>query len=77
MENRSIKNPIAVLCFTILIVALSVIAGNKLPLQLLPDITQSQISITTSWGAAAPAEMNANIVEPQEQTAKDQGAKIS
>jgi multidrug efflux pump subunit AcrB len=37
-----------------------------LPIQLLPNIEEPQISIANFWRAAAPEEMEANIVEPQE-----------
>ena len=39
---------------------------SSLPIQLLPDIEQPQISVANFWRAAAPEEMEANIVEPQE-----------
>ena len=38
----------------------------SLPMQLLPNIEQPQISVANFWRAAAPEEMEANIVEPQE-----------
>jgi multidrug efflux pump subunit AcrB len=43
---------------------LASIAG--LPIQLLPNIEEPQISVANFWRAAAPEEMEANIVEPQE-----------
>ena len=39
---------------------------SSLPIQLLPDIEQPQISVSNFWRAAAPEEMEANIIEPQE-----------
>lgn len=39
---------------------------SSLPIQLLPNIEQPQISVANFWRAAAPEEMEANIVEPQE-----------
>jgi multidrug efflux pump subunit AcrB len=39
---------------------------SSLPIQLLPDIEQPQISVANFWRAAAPEEMEANIIEPQE-----------
>ena len=39
---------------------------SSLPIQLLPDIEQPQITVANFWRAAAPEEMEANIVEPQE-----------
>jgi len=38
----------------------------SLPIQLLPNIEEPQISIANFWRAAAPEEMEANIIEPQE-----------
>lgn len=38
----------------------------SLPIQLLPNIEESQVSISNFWRAAAPEEMEASIVEPQE-----------
>ncbi len=38
----------------------------SLPIQLLPDIEEPQISVANFWRAAAPEEMEANIIEPQE-----------
>ena len=37
-----------------------------LPIQLLPTIEEPQISVANFWRAAAPEEMEANIIEPQE-----------
>ncbi len=39
---------------------------TTLPIQLLPNIEQPQISVANFWRAAAPEEMEANIIEPQE-----------
>ena len=38
----------------------------SLPIQLLPTIEEPQVSIANFWRAAAPEEMEANIIEPQE-----------
>ncbi len=43
----------------------------SLPIQLLPDIEEPQVSIANFWRAAAPEEMEANIVEPQENVLKN------
>jgi len=39
---------------------------SQLPIQLLPTIEEPQVSIANFWRAAAPEEMEANIIEPQE-----------
>ncbi len=38
----------------------------RLPIQLLPNIEQPQVSIQNFWRAAAPEEMESSIIEPQE-----------
>lgn len=38
----------------------------KLPVQLTPELEKPEIKITTNWRAAAPQEVEAEIVEPQE-----------
>ncbi len=44
---------------------------QSLPIQLLPTIEEPQVSIANFWRAAAPEEMEANIVEPQENVLKN------
>ena len=52
------------------VVALIALFGGmsiaNLPIQLLPTIEEPQISIANFWRAAAPEEMEATIIEPQE-----------
>ena len=42
------------------------VAIATLPIQLLPTVEEPQISIANFWRAAAPEEMEATIIEPQE-----------
>lgn len=44
---------------------------SSLPIQLLPNIEEPQVSIANFWRAAAPEEMEANIIEPQENVLKN------
>jgi multidrug efflux pump subunit AcrB len=43
----------------------------SLPIQLLPTIEEPQVSVANFWRAAAPEEMEANIIEPQENVLKN------
>ena len=43
----------------------------SLPIQLLPSIEEPQVNIANFWRAAAPEEMEANIIEPQENVLKN------
>lgn len=57
------------------VVALTALFGvlsmSSLPIQLLPTIEEPQVSIANFWRAAAPEEMEAVIVEPQENVLKN------
>lgn len=43
----------------------------SLPIQLLPTIEEPQVSVANFWRAAAPEDMEANIIEPQENVLKN------
>jgi multidrug efflux pump subunit AcrB len=49
-----------------LVALFGLISIARLPIQLLPNIEQPQVSIQNFWRAAAPEEMESSIVEPQE-----------
>jgi hypothetical protein len=44
---------------------------GRLPIQLLPSIEEPQINVANFWRAAAPEEMEASIIEPQENVLKN------
>lgn len=56
----------AVAAVVALVVVFGMVGISRLPIQLLPNIEQPQISIANFWRAAAPEEMEAEIIEPQE-----------
>ncbi len=73
MENQSmpltvsvLRNPAAAAVGVAIIIIFGFFSLSKLPIQLFPDIENPQISIATNWRAAAPKEMEAEIVEPIE-----------
>jgi multidrug efflux pump subunit AcrB len=66
LTKASLKNP-AVLAVIIALIALfGFLSIKDRPIQLLPNLSQPQISIFNNWRTAAPAEMESNIIEPQE-----------
>ncbi len=62
----SLSNPVAVIVGIIMAVMFGAIALSQLPIQLTPEIDEPQITISTTWRAAAPNEIEAEIIEPQE-----------
>ncbi len=67
ITRSSIEHGPAVLVGVAIIALFGVLALRSLPIQLLPILSQPQITVFNNWREAAPQEMEANIVEPQEQ----------
>jgi multidrug efflux pump subunit AcrB len=66
LTAASLRNPAGVLVGVLLACALGAYAFFKLPIQLFPDIEEPVLTVFTSWRAAAPAEVESEIIEPQE-----------
>jgi multidrug efflux pump subunit AcrB len=62
----ALDNHIAAIVAAILVVLFGLVSLSRLPVQLTPEIERPKISINTSWRAAAPEEVEAEIIEPQE-----------
>ncbi|MCG8441987.1 MAG: efflux RND transporter permease subunit [Caulobacterales bacterium] len=63
----ALKYPAAVAVGLALIFLAGAVSLSRLPIQLFPDINQPQLAVQTFWRAASPREMEAEIVEPQEE----------
>jgi multidrug efflux pump subunit AcrB len=64
--RQALDNHIAALVAAILVILFGLVSLSRLPVQLTPEIERPTISIKTSWRAAAPEEIEAEIIEPQE-----------
>ena len=62
----ALSNPTATLVAVLLVVLFGAISISRLPVQLTPEVERPEITIRTGWRAAAPEEIEAEIVEPQE-----------
>jgi multidrug efflux pump subunit AcrB len=62
---------VAVAVGCILLVIFGLISLTRLPIQLTPDIDRPNINISTGWRAAAPTEVESEILEPQEDQLRD------
>ena len=60
------SNPVAVIAAILLVMMLGTIAVVSLPIQMIPDVQQPFIQISTGWRSAAPEEVESEIIEPQE-----------
>jgi len=64
--RQALDNHIAALVAVILVILFGLVSLTRLPIQLTPEIERPTISVNTSWRAAAPEEVEAEIIEPQE-----------
>ncbi len=61
-----LANPVAVAVGCLLALLFGTLSLTRLPIQLTPEVEEPEITITTRWRAAAPEEVEAEILEPQE-----------
>ena len=66
----SINRPIAVIAAVIMVVIFGALALTKIPIQLTPDVRKPVISLNTIWPGAAPAEIEREITNRQEDVLK-------
>ena len=66
----SIERPMAVVAMVLMIILFGYVALQRIPIQMAPDVRQPVLIVTTSWRGAAPAEVEREIVIPQEDELK-------
>ncbi len=71
LTRIALSNPVAVAVGGILLVIFGLISLSRLPIQMTPDIERPSITVSTAWRAAAPAEVESEILEPQEALLRD------
>ncbi|MBY6204419.1 efflux RND transporter permease subunit [Halomonas denitrificans] len=71
LTRLGLSNPVAVAVGCILLVIFGLISLDRLPVQMTPSIDRPSISVNTGWRAAAPEEVESEIVEPQEEQLRD------
>lgn len=66
----AIERPIAVVALVLMIILFGYVALQRIPIQMAPDVRQPVIIVNTSWPGAAPAEIEREIINPQEDQLK-------
>ena len=66
----AIERPVAVIAGVLMAVIFGLVALVSIPIQLAPDVERPVITIRTSWPGAAPAEVEREIVNRQEEVFK-------
>ncbi|MCE9521722.1 MAG: efflux RND transporter permease subunit, partial [Alphaproteobacteria bacterium] len=67
LTAMSLRSPAAVAVGVAVTILFGLFALSTLPIQLFPDIERPQIGIQTGWRSATPREVEAQIVEPEEE----------
>ncbi len=63
----AIERPIAVIAAVLMCVMFGLVALETIPIQLAPDVDRPVITVRTSWPGAAPAEIEREIINKQEE----------
>ena len=67
LTRFGLQNPTAVAVAVLLVLLFGAIGYFRLPVQLTPELERPEMTIVTDWRAATPQEIEAEIVEPQEE----------
>jgi len=62
----ALSNPVATMVAVLLVVLFGALSLLRLPVQLTPEVEKPEITISTNWRSAAPEEVEAQIIDPQE-----------
>jgi HAE1 family hydrophobic/amphiphilic exporter-1 len=66
----AIERPVAVLSVVLIVVLMGWVALKAIPVQLTPDLRKPLVNVFTTWRGAAPAEVEREIVDRQEEALK-------
>ncbi|NNE84771.1 MAG: efflux RND transporter permease subunit, partial [Alphaproteobacteria bacterium] len=68
--SLSIQRPIAVIAVVFMVLLFGYVALQRIPIQMAPDVRQPVIIVETFWPGSAPAEVEREIVNRQEDVLK-------
>ena len=69
--EHAIARPVTVLVAVLLLTLFGVLSLVGVPIQLTPDIVVPTLSVSTLWPGAAPTEVEAEVLKPQEDVLKN------
>ena len=68
--RTAIERPVAVIAAVLMTVMFGLLALRTIPIQLAPDVRRPVITVTTNWLGAAPAEIEREVINRQEEVLK-------
>ncbi len=66
LTRLALSNPVAAVVAVLLVLLFGTIALVQIPVQMIPSVVIPRITIETPWRAAAPEEVESEIIEAQE-----------
>ncbi len=66
----AVKRPVSVMVGVILVLMFGGLSIRGIPIQLTPDVSVPSITVTTAWPGATPTEIEAEIIQEQEEALK-------
>jgi HAE1 family hydrophobic/amphiphilic exporter-1 len=66
LTRFAVDNPVVVGILTAIVFAIGIVAGSRLGIVFLPDVTSPTITVNASYAGASPAEMEQLVVKPIE-----------
>lgn len=70
LVRLAVRRPVTVLVGVVLVIMFGALSVADLPIQLTPDITVPTMTVNTRWPGASPREVEAEILEEQEDALK-------
>ena len=68
--EQSLKYGVTVAVGVIMIILFGIMSLFRIPVQLVPDVSQPELTVTTKWPGASPEEIERDIVDEQEKHLK-------
>ena len=68
--RSSIERPIAVVAAVLMILIFGLLALQRIPIQLTPDVRKPVITVTTYWAGGSPVEIEREVINRQEEVVK-------
>lgn len=64
------ERPVAVVAAVLMVLMFGVVALDQIPIQLTPDVRKPVLTVETNWAGTAPAEIEREIINRQEEALK-------
>lgn len=75
--RQSVQQPITVAVGVILSVLAGILAFNRVPIQMTPEVASVVISVSTNWENASAQELESDVIEQQERRLGDLSGLVS